>query len=116
MSRDFLNALESADELSITFVGRKTGKKFTTPVWFVKEKGKVFLLPVKGTSSDWYRDILENPTMELQVSGMRATAAARPVRDRKGIEETIERFRAKYGAGDVKKYYPNQNAAVELSI
>ena len=54
--------------------------------------------------------------MELQASGKKATASARPIRDKKRINETVQRFSAKYGAGDAKKSYPNQDAAVELSL
>lgn len=113
---DFRRALDSSSVLKITFVGRRSGKKFSTPVWFVKEGATVFLLPVRGTSTNWYRNILKNPTMQLEAAGKTTTAAARPIKDRKGVEATVERFRAKYGAGDVKRYYPKQDAAVELSV
>ena len=113
---EFLNALDSSSELTITFVGRKSGKRFSTPVWFVRVGGTVLLLPVRGTSTNWYRNVLKNPTMELEASGKKVKVAARPVKDKKGIEAVVERFRAKYGAGDVKRYYPKQDAAVELSV
>jgi deazaflavin-dependent oxidoreductase (nitroreductase family) len=113
---DFGKALESTGELRITFVGRKTGKKFSTPVWFVYQGDKVYLLPVNGTASDWYRDVLKNPMMELQTSGKRTTAKTVPIKDKKRIEEVVETFRKKYGAGDVERYYPRTDAAVELSV
>ena len=113
---DFRKALDSTGELRITFVGRKTGKKFSTPVWFVYQGDKVYLLPVNGTASDWYRDVLKNPMMELQASGKRTTAKTIPIKDKKRIEEVVETFRKKYGAGDVKRYYPRTDAAVELSV
>lgn len=115
-SSEFRKALESASELNITFVGRKTGKKFSTPVWFVNDGEKVCLLPVRGSKSNWYRNVLRNPNMELQVSNKKTTAKARPTTDKKRVEEIVGKFSAKYGAGDVKKYYPGQDAAVELSI
>lgn len=115
-SDDFRKALASASELEISFVGRKSGKKFSIPVWFAAEGTTVYLLPVKGTGSDWYKNILKNPTMELEASGRRATAEAKPVTDKKQIDATMDRFRAKYGASEVKKYYPGQNVAVRLLV
>jgi deazaflavin-dependent oxidoreductase (nitroreductase family) len=116
-SSDFRSALDSADELKITHVGRKTGKKFSTTVWFVSDgKEKLYLLPVNGTGSKWYKNILKNPKMELQASGKKATAEARPIKDKKRVDEIVDKFRTKYGAADVKKYYPRHDAAVELSI
>jgi deazaflavin-dependent oxidoreductase (nitroreductase family) len=113
---DFRGALNSAKELKITFVGRKTGKKFSTPVWFVTDGEKVYLLPVSGTASSWYRNVVKNPMIEIQVSGKKATLEGRPVKDQKRIDDVVGRFRAKYGAGDVKRYYPKPDVAIELSI
>ncbi|MDA4113955.1 MAG: nitroreductase/quinone reductase family protein [Thaumarchaeota archaeon] len=113
---DFRKALSSANELRITFVGRKTEKKFSTPVWFVNQGDKVYLLPVNGTASDWYKDVLKDPKMELQASGKKMTAKTVPITDKKRIEEVVEMFRKKYGAGDMKRYYPRTDAAVELSV
>ena len=112
---DFLRALNSESELTITFTGRKTGRKFSIPIWFVSEGGRVFLLPVKGTASAWYRGVLKNPEVELEAGGRRVKTRALPVKG-KGVEETLERFRKKYGAGDVKRYYPGQDAALEISV
>jgi deazaflavin-dependent oxidoreductase (nitroreductase family) len=113
---DFRKALASAEELQITFVGRKSGKRFSVPVWFAVDGTAVYLLPVGGTGSKWYKSILKNPTMELGASGKTATVNARPVTDRKQIDATMDMFREKYGASDVKKYYPEQDAAVELMV
>jgi hypothetical protein len=113
---DFRRALDSAQELEISFLGGKTGKRFSIPVWFVISGDKLQLLPVRGTKSNWYKGILKNPMMDLEVSGKKISAESHPIQDTKTIEEIMDRFRSKYGAGDVKRYYPGQNAAVELQI
>jgi deazaflavin-dependent oxidoreductase (nitroreductase family) len=113
---EFRSALKLANELQITVVGRKTGKKFSTPVWFVTGGEKVYLLPVNGDSTNWYRNVLKSPVMELQISGKKATAEARPLKDKKRVDEIVDMFRVRYGAADVKKYYPRPNVVVELSI
>jgi len=113
---DFLKALKSASELEITFVGRKSGKKFSAPVWFVQAGEKLYLLPVKGTASQWYRSVVKNPMVEVQTSGRKVNARARPMKEGREVEEALERFREKYGASDVKRYYPRQDVALELSI
>jgi deazaflavin-dependent oxidoreductase (nitroreductase family) len=115
-SSEFRRALNSSNELKITFVGRKTGKKYSTPVWFATNEAKLYLLPVGGTKSNWYKNVLKNPKMELQVSGQSATAEAHSSQDKKLINETMDRFRSKYGAGEVKKYYPRQDVVLELSM
>jgi len=113
---DFRQALSSSTELEITFTGRKSGKKFSTPVWFVNNSDKIYLLPVNGTSTNWYRNVVKNPKMELQATGKKAIVEARPSEDKNRVGEIIDRFREKYGASDVKEYYPRPNAIVEISI
>jgi deazaflavin-dependent oxidoreductase (nitroreductase family) len=113
---DFRKALGSADELQITVVGRKTGKKISIPVWFVADGQKLLLLPVGGSSSNWYKNVVKKPEIELAVSGKKATAEARPMTDKKEIADILDMFSVKYGASEVKKYYPKQDAAVGLSI
>jgi hypothetical protein len=113
---DFHKALSSVQELEIGFVGKKTGKKFSIPIWFVEKEGKLYFLPVGGSRSKWYRSILKNPKMELSASGKMANAEAHPIQDRKIVGNVMDMFRSKYGAGDVKRYYQGQDAAVEISI
>jgi hypothetical protein len=114
-NEDFRKALDSAEELNITFVGRKTGKKFSTPVWFVNDGEKVYLLPL-NSASNWYRNVLKTPTMVIQALNKRTTAEVLPIRESKRVGEIVQMFGAKYGAGEVKKYYPRPDVAVQLSI
>lgn len=115
-SNDFRTAVNSANEIKITFTGRKTGKKFTIPVWFVANGSKLELLPVGGTGNEWYKNVVKNPKIELSVSDKKADGEARSINDRKQVEEILDKFRTKYGAGDVKTYYPGQNVAVEVTV
>lgn len=113
---DFCKALESADELQFAFTGSKSGKKFSIPIWFVLEGRRLLLLPVLGTRSKWYKGILKNPAVELEISGRRAAARATPLKDKPQVDMVMEKFRGKYGAGDVRKYYPGQDVAVEVLV
>lgn len=115
-SDDFRKALESADELKFAFTGSKSGKRFSIPIWFVLEGRRLLLLPVLGTRSKWYKGILKNPAVELEISGNKATASATPLKDKPQVEMVMEKFRGKYGAGEVKKYYPGQDVAVEVPV
>jgi len=39
-----------------------------------------------------------------------------PVTDAKQVSSVVEKFRAKYGAGDVKKYYSKFDVAVTARV
>jgi hypothetical protein len=41
---------------------------------------------------------------------------AEPTTDPKIVSSVVEKFRAKYGAGEVKKYYTNFDAAVVVKL
>src|SRR3954447_5962467 len=91
-------------EINITVIGRKTGKTISNPVWFVFDDEKVFLLPVKGSDTQWYQNVLKNSLMRIDARGEEAELKAVPLTDPKEVSSVVEKFRGKYGT-DVKKYY-----------
>ncbi len=103
--------LAKSSEINITVTGRKSGRSISLPIWFVWEEGKLYLLPVKGSDTQWYKNILKNPAMRIEAGGAEAELKATPVTEPKQVSSVIEKFRAKY-AGDVKKYYSKFDVAV----
>jgi deazaflavin-dependent oxidoreductase (nitroreductase family) len=110
------SALESAREIQITVTGRRSGREISNPVWFVHDDGKLYLLPVNGSASDWYRNLLQNPTISISVDGAEATATAIPITDPAKVRDVVEKFRAKYGADQVERYYGTLDVAVEVPL
>ena len=99
-------------QLTITVTGRKSGRAISIPVWFVLEGDKLYLLPVQGSDTQWYKNALKNPAIRIDARGAGAELQAVPVTDAPQVSSVIEKFRAKYGAGDVKKYYSKFDVAV----
>jgi deazaflavin-dependent oxidoreductase (nitroreductase family) len=108
------NALRNASEVEITVTGRKSGRPITIPVWFVEDGETLYLLPVRGSDADWYRNLVANPTIRLTVDGAEHTATSSPTTDPGRVHEVVDKFSAKYGARDVEDYYTKQDAAVEI--
>jgi hypothetical protein len=50
-------------EITITVTGRKSGRDISVPVWFVFENDKLFLLPVHGSDTQWYKNVLKHASM-----------------------------------------------------
>jgi deazaflavin-dependent oxidoreductase (nitroreductase family) len=103
--------LSRLNEITITVTGRKSGRTISVPVWFVLEDGKLFLLPVNGSDTLWYKNVLKNPSIRIDAGGDAAELRAVPVTDPKQVSSVVEKFRAKYGPGDVKKYYSKFDVA-----
>jgi deazaflavin-dependent oxidoreductase (nitroreductase family) len=99
-------------EIKITVTGRKSGHAISNPVWFVLEDDKLYLLPVQGSDTQWYKNVLKKPSIRIDARGEEAEVKIVPVTDAKQVSSVVERFRAKYGAGDVKKYYSKFDVAV----
>lgn len=52
----------------ITHQGRKSGKQFQTPVNFTEHEGDLYCTTGFGPGSDWYRNILVNPQVEVWIT------------------------------------------------
>jgi len=113
---DFKKSLTSTRELEITVTGRQSGHQISLPVWFVHEGDTLYLLPVKGSDSQWYKNILRNPSMTISADGTKITATPKPITDLVKVREVVEKFRAKYGAADVQRYYSKFDVAVEVRL
>jgi deazaflavin-dependent oxidoreductase (nitroreductase family) len=111
---EFEEALKNTDEIEITITGRKSGLRICNTVWFVQEAERLYLLPVKGSDSDWYKNILKTPTMRLNAGGKEWRAEVTPVTDKVKVRNIVEKFRNKYGADQVKKYYSKFDVAVDV--
>jgi deazaflavin-dependent oxidoreductase (nitroreductase family) len=111
---EFQTALGNTDEVELTTTGRVTGKQTSRPVWFVRQAGKLYLLPVTGSDSQWYKNVLRTPAIRLAANDVSLNAVARPVADAGAVEHVVESFREKYGADDVAQYYSRTDAAVEI--
>jgi deazaflavin-dependent oxidoreductase (nitroreductase family) len=103
-------------EIKISVTGRKSGRTITIPVWFVFEDDKLYLLPVQGSDTQWYKNALKNPTIHVKAGSAEAELSVVPITDAKKVSSVAEKFRAKYGASDVKKYYSKFDVAVVAQV
>src|SRR4029077_18429321 len=99
-------------EINIGVTGRKSGRAISIPVWFVLEEGKLYLLPVQGSDTQWYKNVLNNPMIRIEARGAEAEVKVVVVTDATQVASVVEKFRAKYGATDVKKYYSKFDVAI----
>ena len=99
-------------EINISVTGRKSGRAISRPVWFVFEDEKLYLLPVQGSDTQWYKNVLKKPTIRVNARGTAAEFQVVPLTDAARVSSVVEKFRDKYGAGDVKKYYSKLDVAV----
>ncbi len=115
-NNDLRDRLSRYHLIKITVTGRKSGRPISVPVWFVFEDDKLYLLPVRGSDTQWYKNVLKNSTIRVEARGAEAEVKLGNVTDSGQVGSVVEKFRAKYGAGDVKKYYSKLDVAAVAKI
>jgi hypothetical protein len=73
-------------QIKLSVIGRKSGPTISIPVWFVLEGEKLYLLPVEGSETQWYKNVLHNPSIRIDARGVGAEFRATPVIDVKACE------------------------------
>lgn len=86
-------------QIKLSVIGRKSGKTISNPVWFVAEGDTLYLLPVHGSETQWYKNVLQNPTIRIDARGAEAELRVKPITPSRAVEPVVEKFREKYGTG-----------------
>jgi hypothetical protein len=113
---DLHQGLDRAYEITLIVKGRKSGRDISRPVWFVHEGSTLYLLPVQGSDTNWYKNMLVDPTLKISVNGAEISERGKSITDSNSVENIVRKFRSKYGEGDVKRYYPKTDVAVEVAL
>ena len=119
MSKPDLKDLGTTNEIDLTVRGRKSGQDMSRPVWFVHEDDKLYLLPVQGSDTNWYRNVLKDPNVKISAHGQQLSGLsgkAKTITDDNEVKEIVEKFRSKYGNSDVQKYYSKFDVGIEFTL
>lgn len=100
----------------MTVRGRITKRKFSTPVWFVLDGGKVILVPIKGSESDWFKNLKKDPSIELGLDEITLPSKATLVNDSTQVKKVLDMFRAKYKSEWSESYYIKRDVYVEVPV
>ena len=113
---DLHQRLKRAYEITLSVKGRKSGRDISRPVWFVHEGNTLYLLPVQGSDTNWYKNLLVDPTLKISANGVEISERGRRITDSNRVDDIVRKFRSKYGEGEVKKYYTKFDVAVEVLL
>ena len=83
--------------INIAVVGRKSGRTISIPVWSVLEGQKLYLLPVHGSDTQWYQNVLQKPSIRIDARGAEAEFRAQPINEVEVVKSVVEKFREKTG-------------------
>jgi len=83
------------DTMLITVTGRKTGKKFTTPVGFYRDGDTLWVLSSRDRT--WWRNVQNGAEVEMRIRGKDVTGFAETVLDEGAVASQL---------GDYLKHFP----------
>ena len=117
MTADTLSeALRKRKQISITVIGRRTGRAIKIRVWFVMEENTLWLLPVNGSQTRWYRNLKANRAITIEAGSERRELRARLRKTKAAVRKVIRRFREKYTAAQIKRWYTTLDVAVQIPL
>jgi deazaflavin-dependent oxidoreductase (nitroreductase family) len=111
-----IDGLKKRKQISITVIGRRTGRAITRPVWFVSDDKALWLLPVTGSRTQWYRNLQKNRAITIQAGSARRDLRARLLKNAPAVRTVIRQFRDKYTAEQIKRWYTVLDVAVQISL
>lgn len=76
--------------LLLTTTGRKSGLLRVTPLQYEKANDDFYIASARGAEADWYKNILANPQVHVQIREREFDALAEPVIDPARIADFIE--------------------------
>jgi hypothetical protein len=113
---DLKDRLARYHQIEISVIGRKSGRTISVPVWFVMEGDNLYLLPVRGSDTQWYQNVIHNPSIRISARGQEKEFRCSLVAEPKAVQSVVDKFRHKYGPRDVKKYYSKFDVAVLVKL
>lgn len=54
--------------------------------------------------------------MKISVNGVEVPVRGNAITDDNKVDNIVRKFKSKYGEGDVRKYYPKPDVAVEVPL
>ena len=110
---DLHERLNRAYEITLSVKGRKSGRDIPVQSGLYMKATSV-LPPNYGSDTNWYKNFLANQTLKISVSDEELPARGKLITDSSRVRDVMSKFSSKYG--DVKKYYPKPDVAVEVPL
>jgi deazaflavin-dependent oxidoreductase (nitroreductase family) len=76
--------------LLLTTTGRKSGLARVTPLQYEEENGVIYVGAARGQKADWFRNLVADPHVEVQVGARRFYGLAEPITDPARIADFLE--------------------------
>jgi deazaflavin-dependent oxidoreductase (nitroreductase family) len=104
---EVVEAAAQVREVTLTTVGRKSGKPHPVTIWVVADGRRIFIRSGEGLRRHWPQNLLSRGGGELQLGKLQIKVKPRLVTDPTEAREVSALYRRKYGPF-VRASKPNQ--------
>jgi deazaflavin-dependent oxidoreductase (nitroreductase family) len=92
-----LTAYTKQPTVRLTTTGRKSGRQHTVTIWFVVADAQhLYVQHVRGSTADWYRNLVKQPAVHVDFGRGALPARATPLTDTTEVRRVLALFRRKY--------------------
>jgi hypothetical protein len=105
-----------ASDRSRSVIGRKSGNTISISVWFVLKGEKLHLLRFRDQTRSGTKTCSRTRQFELMRGALKPNLGRSRIGKPAAVKSAVEKFRDKYGAADVKKYYSKFDVAVVATL
>ena len=83
--------------VKLTTIGRKSGQPRSVTIWFViPDAGHVHVQHSSRAAAQWYKNLLQNPEVQMDFGDGPIKGRAVPIKDTGEIEAVLRMVRSKY--------------------
>jgi deazaflavin-dependent oxidoreductase (nitroreductase family) len=83
--------------VKLTTVGRKSGQPRSVTIWFViADARRMHVQHSSRAAAQWYKNLLQNPEVQIDFGDGPIRARAVPIKDPAGIANILRQVRSKY--------------------
>jgi len=96
--RSTLDAAAKEREVTLTTVGRKTGKRRPVTIWISTDGERLYIRSGEGLGRDWPQNLLARGEATLRIGGQSIKVKPRHLTDPEEARATSHLVRKKYGS------------------
>ena len=112
-----LERIRDHSTIELTTTGRRSGRDHVKPIWFVVSDGGILVQAGKDGSTDWYRNLVKNPSVLVRQGEYTFRSRAVPITDPVRVRHVHDLFLRKYTSARVLSWFGSsigQGHPVEL--
>ncbi|MFW9779874.1 MAG: nitroreductase family deazaflavin-dependent oxidoreductase [Candidatus Heimdallarchaeota archaeon] len=76
--------------LLLTTIGRKSGRRYVTPLQYEEQNNVIYVASARGRKADWYQNIKANPNVAVQIKSNYFRGIAHQIENPKQITKYLE--------------------------